>query len=286
MERPIEEQQTLCALTDFAIKSAIPVLYDDPKGVDQLGTGTLFTIDGRYFLIPAGHVFDAPDLLNPAPDPGRFAIPKCPVNGDIHTLGPYKLYRATNATGDADVDMAILELKDSKTIEYAKTGGQILTLKDTSPASAAGVFVLCGYPSERGWRSETSIGGRPTTVFTERILEPPASATQPVHPALDLFFRYDVDGPNFNGEMSATPHLRGASGASIWEYREVPPGALWTPSDTMKVVGIQCSFREGSYFRGKSWRMVLTLLRQIDDPLTAAIDSYLAATGGSLNPWD
>lgn len=287
MDRPAEEQQALIALEAFAVNSAVPVLYDSPSGVDQIGTGTLFTIDNRYFLITAGHLFEAPDLSSPAPDPTKFAIPKGRVNGDLHTLGSYALYNGRNTNlADADIDIAILELLDPDTIEYAKRGWQILTLEDTWPPSTTGVFVLCGYPSERGWRSETSIGGKPTTVFTERLPQIPTSAKQPVHPALDMFFHYDVSGPDFEGKSSATPHLRGASGSSVWEYRGAAPGAIWSPKNALKVVGVQSSFLKGSYFRAKSWGMVLVMLRQIDNPPIAALDSYLDATGGSLSPPD
>ena len=44
------ERLALIALKEFAVQVTVPVLYDDPGGVDQVGTGTLFTLDGRYFL--------------------------------------------------------------------------------------------------------------------------------------------------------------------------------------------------------------------------------------------
>jgi hypothetical protein len=216
MVTSVEEQHALIALERFAVQATIPVLYDDPKAVDQLGTGTLLTVQGRYFLVTAAHLFDD------GRDPGRFAIPKGRKNANLHTLGPLQLYKAK----EPEIDIAILELNEPTTIEAAKAGWHILTLENISTPSAGGVFILCGYPSERGWRTDNLIGGKPSTVFTERIPQP-VDAAPPVHPALDLFFHYGTDAPNIDGETVTTPHLRGASGASVWEYRAPPPGILW-----------------------------------------------------------
>ncbi len=264
MVTSIEDQHALVALERFAAQVTIPILYDDPKAVDQIGTGTLLTVQGRYFLVTAAHLFDE------GRDPGRFAIPKGRKNADVHTLGPYQLYKAK----EPEIDIAILELHESTTIEAAKTGWRILTLENIGKPSAAGVFILCGYPSERAWRTENLIGGKPITVFTERIPQP-ANATPPVHPALDLFFHYSTDAPNIEGETVTTPHLRGASGASVWEYRDPPLGSLWAPEQALRVVGVQSAFLHEQYFRAKSWDMVLQMMRQADSTLEAEIDCHL-----------
>jgi hypothetical protein len=62
------DPEIMKALGAFASKVAVPILYDDPRAVDQIGTGTLFAIKNRLFLVTAAHLFNGHD-------PARFAIP-------------------------------------------------------------------------------------------------------------------------------------------------------------------------------------------------------------------
>ena len=266
----VEDQQALIALQRFAVRATAPLLYDAQKGVDQVGTGTLLTLDGRYFIVTAAHIFNERD-------PDRFAIPKGQANAELHTFGPCKLYRANEIEieNEAEIDIAILELLEQSTIESAKAGWHILTLENIGTPSADGVFVLCGYPSQNSWRTNDTIGGKPITVFTKRI-PAPATAKAPVHPTLDLFFHYGLDAPNIDGETITTVHLRGASGASVWEYHNPSQGSLWLPGQTLQVVGVLAAFLHEKYFRAKSWDMVLQMLKQVDPALETAINSHFS----------
>jgi hypothetical protein len=258
-----EQRQMDLAVEQFTKKATVPVLYDDPRGVDQIGTGTLFTLDGRYFLVTAGHLFKNRD-------PGRFAIAKGRINSDLHSLGPYKLYQAK----EPEFDIAILELQEEATLTYVKSGWRVLELENTDRASLAGTFVLCGYPSARAWRTEDAIGGSLITAFTHRMSGISIEAPPPIHPELDLFFDYGEEAPDREGTTVALPHLRGTSGASVWEYRKPSGGQLWSPERALKIVGVQSASWEGRYFRAKNWAAVLKILRQVDQRLTAIIDAH------------
>lgn len=264
------EQLVRRALKEFAAASTVPVLYDDLGRVDQIGTGTLLTLAGRYFLVTAAHLFEDHDS-------GRFAIPKGRTNGDLHSLGPFTLYQAR----EPEFDVAILELQEEFTISYLKTGWQVLGLEHIGEASPmAGEFALCGYPSQRGWRKEGAIGFGLMTVFTQRMPDLPQDASPPIHPALDLFFFYPTEAPTLDGKMVQMPHLGGTSGASVWEYRERADDAIWAPARVLSAIGVQSSFREGRYFRVKSWTAVLKLLRGADAALAPLIDEYTSRRSG------
>jgi len=257
------EQIIRRALNQFTATVTVPVLYDGPGGADQVGTGTLLALADRYFLVTARHLFECCD-------PGRFAIPKGRTNADLHSLGPFNLYQAK----EPEFDIAILELKEEFTVSYVKTGWQVLRLENIGLASSvAGEFILCGYPSQKAWRTKGSIGGSLLTVFTQRM-DIPKEADRPVHPVLDLFFFYPAEAPTLDGEIVQMPHLRGASGASIWEYREPANDAFWAPARVLKAIGVQSSFREGCYFRVKSWAAVLMMLRRADATLAPLIDAH------------
>jgi hypothetical protein len=243
----------------------VPILYDDPRVLDQIGTGTLFTIAHRYFLVTAAHLFKKTD-------PARFAIPSNPIRDpNPSTLGRHDLFKPR----EDFVDIAVLELLEPTTIEKIENGWRVLTLENTAHASPLGTFALCGYPSERARRVGTHlIGGSLITAYTERLPEIPENAEKPVHPELDLFFYYDVEATGIDGKPLATPHLGGTSGASVWEYREPDRGTLWTPERAFKIVGVQSSFRKGNFFRAKTWSFVVEIFRKADTRLADAIDAF------------
>lgn len=163
------EQIIRKALEQFTATVTVPVLYDSSTGVDQVGTGTLLTLADRYFIVTAGHLFENHD-------PARFAIPKGRINADLHSLGPFNLYRAE----EPEFDIAILELQEEFTLSYVKTGWRVLQLENIGPASpVAGEFVLCGYPSARARRTGDAIGGGLLTVFTQRMPDIPKKRSRP-----------------------------------------------------------------------------------------------------------
>jgi hypothetical protein len=266
MTEPPIRPEVMRALGAFAASVAVPIVYDHEKGGgDQIGTGTLFTTDGRFFLVTAAHLFE--DC-----DPGRFAIGSANT-AQMWSIGRCNLLIPTNKA----FDVAVVELLEAATIERAKASWKILTLANSGPASAEGVFVLCGWPSERAERTGDLIRGSRIIAFTQRMNEPPADAEPPVHAALDLFFHYDLEAVQISGTTIATPKLGGCSGASIWEYQEPQGVSLWTPEQCLKIIGVQSAWRKGKYFRAKSWAAVLEIMRQTDDRLAAIVNEHKAA---------
>jgi hypothetical protein len=268
MSEPPIKPEIMRALGAFAASVAAPIVYDhEQNGGDQVGTGTLFTVDGRFFLVTAAHLFKFRGC-----DPGRFAIAgaNTPL---LWSIGRSNLLIPKDET----FDVAVVELLEEATIERAKASWRILTLANTGPASSEGVFILCGFPSERAVRAGNLIRGSRIIAFTQRMTEAPADAEQPVHSALDLFFHYDSEGTQITGTEIATPKLGGCSGASIWEYREPQGSPVWTPEQCLKIVGVQSAWLKGKYFRANSWAAVLEILRQTDDRLAAIVNEHKAA---------
>lgn len=67
-------KQVINAVEEFCFKATVPILYGMEDGsADQFGTGTLFDIKDRVFLVTAAHVFEEGDLKN-------FSIPYNPRN--------------------------------------------------------------------------------------------------------------------------------------------------------------------------------------------------------------
>ena len=247
------------AVKQFLRKVTVPILCDTPKGIDHIGTGTLFEIDNKYFLITAQHIFEnfnAKDL----------SIPNNPTDSDLQTLGRFVLHKPSCEA----IDIAVLQLQESRTIDTVKKGWRLLKPENAAPASPEGAFLLCGYPSQRITVHGGRLAGTLLIAYTARLGEMPKEAKQPVDPHLDLFFRHDTNPTDLDGQPIAGPHLGGTSGCSIWEYYESASRLVWTPESALRIIGIQSSFLKGQFIRTKSWEFVMATLREIDPNLSGS----------------
>ncbi|ARW10886.1 trypsin-like peptidase domain-containing protein [Acetobacter ascendens] len=255
-----EHTEIMRAVERFAATVTLPVLHEyAPDTVDQVGTGTLFDHAGRLMLVTARHIFDEIK-------PENLVIPSRDTT-ELHNIGQYNLYVADQP----HIDLAIVEICNPLSIERARKSWRILTVNDTNIANTEGWFVLTGYPSEKGRKIGGLIGSSLLSLHTWRLPEAPSSATQPISPDLDQFFRYDTSAEMINGETGNVPHLGGCSGGPIWEYREPQEIIFWTVDQCVRVIGVQSSFNpSASYFRAQSWTYVFEMIKQLVDkhPIT------------------
>lgn len=266
--QPPLEKEVRDALGAFMASVTVPILYDhETIGTGQVGTGTLFALNDRLFLVTAAHLFDDLDQEKL----GRFSIPSRHTT-QLWSLGPYNLLKPKQT----EFDVTVLELHDAATIERARASWRILNLTNIAVALPSGLFILCGFPEarERYIEGGDVITGDRLTVFTARI-PVPDTAEKPVHAALDLFFAYDAQAIDAvtRKEIPALP-LQGCSGASIWQYSEPTAGSLWLAERCLKIVAVQSAYRPGQYFRAKSWAAVLEIMRQADDHLAAIVSDH------------
>lgn len=237
----------------------VPVLCDG-DAVDQVGTGTLFDLDGRLFFVTAGHIFD--DIK-----PQNLSLPTNPMSSDLQTLGAHTLYRPR----EIHIDIAVLELLEHTIVEKLRAGWHVLTLANIAPCAEQATFVICGYPSCLVRRRGERLTGTLISAYTERFRGIPPNAKKPVDPNLDLFFHYDHSADDVFGNEIATPHLGGTSGSSVWQYIEPPADRFWSVDKSLKVVGIQAAFVEGEYARAVNWTYVFDAFQQIDPKLTVPV---------------
>ena len=62
---------TADAIEQFMLSAALPIFYDADSTVFAIGTGTLFSIDGRSYVVTADHVTKGLDLEKLASPMGR-----------------------------------------------------------------------------------------------------------------------------------------------------------------------------------------------------------------------
>ena len=248
-----EDQQIMRAVERFAGTVTVPVLHEyKPDEVDQVGTGTLFDVEGRLLFVTAGHIFDEIKAEN-------LVIPSTKTKA-LHGIGPYELIRA-----DVDeIDIAVVELKHPPAIARARDGWHVLSLANTAEPSDHGHFILGGYPSERGTRVGGLLGGSLLTLHTKRLASPPPAVAKSVSTDLDLFFRYEQEAETIDGKTIAVPKLPGCSGASMWEYREPPNMRFWNADQCLRVIGIQASYMDKKgFFRVKRWSYVRAMIDKL-----------------------
>jgi hypothetical protein len=121
------------AIEQLMHKVIVPILYDrGDAGIDQIGTGTLFCIADRHFIVTAQHIFDNID-------PKKIAYPETPRGITPYTLGNYQI--VTTTTGP-DFDIALVELLEGETISRLKSGWQFPLIEKRRKGLQVGQ-VLC-----------------------------------------------------------------------------------------------------------------------------------------------
>jgi hypothetical protein len=229
------------AIEQFMRSVTVPLFTGEDARVFA-GTGSLFAVADRHFIVTAAHVVE--EVKNPA----ELACPEHPVKGEIYSLGSITVARPQKSS----IDVAVMEMTSPETITRMREGWRFLGLRNIRAPHDRGVFVLSGFPVALGSHMNGKVLAPMATVYTERLLDVPTEAKIPVDPTLDLFFHYDKEGVTLSNHPFTSPSLKGASGGSVWEYTPVR-GALWSPEAAVKVIGVQSAFLRDQYFRAKNW---------------------------------
>jgi len=281
------------AVDAFILKVSLPLLTDASERMAVLGTGTLFHINERYFIVTAAHIlkedpddFSSPDIdlsaiaypsrlqdapssaLHPAVSnklrPGAFkSLRPAPLN----TLGPFEVFRLKMP---CKTDVAVLELKSSSTIAVLKEGWGFLTLRNVgAPPDDCTDFILAGYLFEGATFKAEIVTQRVFSLQTN-LLDYLPEVEFP-EPGIDQFYYLPENLEAGNPPQKVTS-LNGLSGASIWAYVDFPHNnALWDASLALRVVGVQSSAKMGHWFRGFDWAAVKSILGNDDLGLREAV---------------
>jgi hypothetical protein len=276
---PLNEE-ALSAIQQFIAEFTIPIMYEFAAADGILGTGTLFKISDRYFIVTAAHLFDAAEFrrefreeFNPeklaCPDQ-RSRVPERPT-----TFGNCNL--CSTAQTDFDHDAAFIELKSPEKIERLSRHWTFLTLDQAGKPTDEELFFLAGYPVALVTYGPDRYSGPLAVIRTNRLPNPPEDAIEPIDLRYDLFFKYSTKAKlGTTDDTIESPGLRGASGGSICQLvlTEEP---LWMPSKAIRIVAIQSSAWGGrTWFRAKSWLGVAELLRRTDSQLADEIARHIS----------
>ncbi|RWO37516.1 MAG: serine protease [Mesorhizobium sp.] len=266
-----EAKHRLEAVQKFILRSTVPILVEGEEGKPfPVGTGTLLRINNRYFIITAQHLFEDAAQLE------HIAIPDA-LDSDSYTRVLNLVHSKTN---NDDIDVAVVEITSSESIEGIKANWNFLTLDNVDVSASTNSVWVVGYPVSRVSIKGKRLVAEPLTLLTERMGEVPAEALPPVHEGLDIFYTYARSAHLLWKGEAVTPELYGVSGAAIWDVSRQLPTGLWLPERFAKMVAIQSAFMHSGYLRAKSWWAVARSLAKIDTELGEAVHEKTGVTGG------
>lgn len=243
------------AIERFLISCTVPLIYQNAKGTGVLGTGTLFQVGGRNYLITAGHLFDGID-------PENIGIPERYENGaHIVTLGHCTIFHPKDTD---NYDVAVIELLEADVCRLVKSGWHRLTMANVAAYDPTTTdYILAGYPDEtvvydNGALKADSLLQLYTGPYKEEVVGGVGE--------FDFCLRYGRQLTNAFGVMKDSPDLGGASGASVYAFTPAT-SSIWSPEGVLRIVGIQVAMPDKRrYIRAKKWSLVEHVLKLAMNP--------------------
>jgi hypothetical protein len=218
------------ALRNFFIEVTLPIIAEVKDQFAIIGTGTLFKIAGRKFLITARHILDDFKVE-------QWAFPTAPDTGTLQLFGAGELI----TPNEDSLDICVLELRDTEAIKLLERRWRFLSLENVwLPDRSADAVFLSGFPSARAKWDGKQLRGRMFVVPTTYYPQPPASAKNsdsPVKPGVDFFLEFKKGINELTGEDISNVAMQGTSGCSIWAYRKRgwAPYTVWSPDVPLKL---------------------------------------------------
>jgi hypothetical protein len=243
------------ALLPLFNSSVVPIFGEQNGVAIQCGTGTLFRVADRSFMVTASHVADIRTIYDIQlyvcdARPGAEGIP---LAGALHS--------------ERNLDVAVLEL--SPEIVHRLPNRKFLTVHHADRAGnriTKGWYCVHGYPN--CWskpipeEQKTEVKG---FTYGTVLYEGDASKFGEYNPEIHVLLTVPSDGNvDCHGASHDMPKsLEGISGCSIWQaYYEGLPNKEWTPDDAMVVAVQTGTFQRGTVVKGTRWFVVNEILHR------------------------
>ncbi len=123
-------------LGQFMRTRTLPLVWKADGYTSSIGTGTLFRIAYRHFIVTARHIFDEYEPKKIAYQARRDST------ASLFTIGLASVVKPVTETPD----VAVIEVIEDITKERLSNGWVFLALDSVAPPSADGIFALMGYP--------------------------------------------------------------------------------------------------------------------------------------------
>jgi hypothetical protein len=269
------------SIPSAAATSSVAIVEADRPNVRHLGSGTLFAVADRRFVVTAAHVVRAAQ--------STIGITGGSDNNFVATAGTWHLSASDGVDGGDPFDVAVYALDDAQIARL--NGCTFLRIGDVSFESdlSGAFFLVCGFPAI--WSSATSAVEDPMKLclmqYSTFSYEGSTSALQGYEARHHLLLdakpecTYDSSGmpAEFKtrlGHPAQMPHdLQGISGCSVWIVGHLSvPCCDWRP-EAARVVAVETGVFTGrAAIKATRWNAVTTLLYTAFADLRSTISIY------------
>ena len=237
------------AIERFLTARTVPLCYEKDGRAFVHGTGAFFRTRGELLLVTAAHVLQGID-------PAEIGVPEQPFgNTSVWLLSDITIH---HPKAFDTFDIAIVEFLNPNFHRRVAANWQFVDeseVIDTTEVEES--YVVAGYPSESVEDRNGTLTPKPMLQLFTKPHEAVSGESVPEH---DLLLKYGKTATGIFGAQRATPKLEGVSGALV--YGVVQPGSdIWSPEQALKPVGIQVSYKPGSYLRVKKWSLISRLIQ-------------------------
>jgi hypothetical protein len=249
-------QRINSALRPILIKSVVPIGCARNGEIGIAGTGTLFRVAGKSFLVTASHVFETAEA-------GGWEL----AIADNIQGGSARLPLQGRLQGHKEFDVVVWELPQD--VVDGLRNCSFLTVHHTDRENQRpkkGVYYVFGYPEVLA--NVDSNAGKLTAnpfTFMTGILDCDSDTVPDYDPKYHILLDTPKDGGRRmdDGDMPTPSRINGMSGCSIWQtYYEGLSSQHWTTDDAV-IVGVQTGvYNGGSIIKGTRWWVVDRIIRE------------------------
>ncbi len=252
------QQRMLAALQPIVVKSVVPITYSRNGSLGIRGTGTLFRVANKSFLVTASHVVDDAEKQG-------FELAICDLAA---SPTPLPLHGRIQSHGHRAYDVAIWELPLD--VVDALPNRTFITVHHADRENRRpprGWCCVLGFPESFASADleKNKLTVNPPFTFGAETYEGATNSLGDYDPRLHILLhtppegaRCEVDGP-----PPIPTRLNGMSGCSIWQaYYEGLLSKHWTPDDAV-VVAVQTGvYKNGTIVKGTRWWVVDQIIRK------------------------
>lgn len=258
------------AIKGLTFRSAIPLLEETDGKAGLLGTGCLFEIDGRVFLISAAHVVGR---LTDRKTAERVGIRARYEGGSVMTI----VRGQVSAAMDDAIDVAVVELLDADLIETLRQGWVFLRLDNIAAYRRThDCYYVVGYPSELSRKNEAAVVGQPIGMIVSAHEGPTLKKATPAPTGDDLLLEFPDEIYEGREALDRVPDPHGMSGSAVWAVMpESSTGSVWSPESQFGLAGIIVSGKHEKYLRARQWHLIYRVFEHVDAAIAEQIRERL-----------
>lgn len=256
------------AVDRYIASCTVPIVEELGDKAAVLGTGNVFEVLGRFFIVSASHSFE--DF-----DPDRVGVLARTVDGRRAYL------TLNNCTRyywpDDGLDVTVIEVPNGPLLADLRRTYQCLVPEAIAPhGQQFSEYVIVGYPRDVAVVGPGSLEPRVIKI-TSTLFE--GALPSNFRRDREFLLAFDKYGWDEKGNRQESVRLHGVSGAAVWGI--VGPSqvcGLWSARTSARVTGVQIACKEDSYIRCHQWWLLARMFEKIEATIGAEFMAVLKSS--------